>query len=232
MDQLNTSGRALLIDLDGTLVDTAPDIAAAANRMLDELGARALPFTTISSFIGHGVSRLVRRALAASRLDDTDADAAEALFYQHYRHTNGQFGRVFPGVRNGVTALRRAGYRLACVTNKPTEFTWPLLQLAGLEDYFDSVVGGDTLASMKPAPEPLLHACAAVGVVPAHAVMVGDSAVDVAAARAAGMPVFIVRYGYPGPGGLAVLDCDGFIDSFEELPALLQTHIFPQCESD
>lgn len=223
MDQINTAGRAILIDLDGTLVDTAPDIVAAANRMLDELGVRALPFAAIAGFIGHGVSRLVQRVLTAAGLADYDQARAEAMFYRHYRDTNGQFGTVFPGVRSGLAALRQAGYRLACVTNKPTEFTWPLLQHAGLEDYFDSVVGGDTLPSMKPAPEPLLHACRTLGVDPARSAMVGDSAVDVAAARAARMPVFIVRYGYPGPGGLAALGCDAFIDSFEQLPRLLDT---------
>jgi phosphoglycolate phosphatase len=120
-----------------------------------------------------------------------------------------------------LTALKESGYRLACVTNKPFAYAETLLQIACLDEYFDILVGGDSTAQMKPAPEPLLHACRVLEVVPGRASMVGDSVVDAAAARAAGMPVYIVRYGYPGPDGLDALTCNAFIDSFEQLVALL-----------
>lgn len=215
--------RAVLIDLDGTMVDSAPDIVEAANRMLIELGAPPMSAALVASFIGNGVPTLVRRLLAASpTLAGIDPNNAQALFYRHYHDTNGRFSRLFPGVLAGLTALKHAGYRLACVTNKPIDYTEPLLQSFGLEACLQAVVGGDSIPQMKPDPAPLLHACRLLDVPPACAVMVGDSHVDVAAARAAGMTSYILRYGYPGPGGLDALEADVLIDSLTELPALLE----------
>lgn len=222
MSNIDNSKRAVLIDLDGTLLDTAPDIVAAANRLLAQLGAPALPFDTVSGFIGKGVPNLLRRVLESSGLTDTvDEQRGLTLFYEHYRDTNGRFGQIFPGVVEGLKALQQAGYRLGCVTNKPIVFTEPILELTGLAPYFEVVVGGDSIAQMKPDPEPLFHACRQMKVDPALCVLVGDSAVDVAAARAARMPVFIVRYGYPGPDGHSGMQCTALIESFIELPALL-----------
>ncbi len=215
-------GRAVLIDLDGTLVDTAPDIVEAANRMLGALGAAPLPPRTISGFIGNGVPTLVRRVLTAGAIAPVaDEEGALKLFHRHYEDTNGRFGKVFPGVVEGLDSLRQAGYRLGCVTNKPQSATATLLAMTGLADYFDVVVAGDSIAHMKPHPEPLLHACRAMGLDPAQGVLVGDSGVDVATALAAHMPVYIVRYGYPGPGGHAGMHGPVFIDSLAEMPALL-----------
>lgn len=222
MSATESKARAVLIDLDGTLVDSAPDIVTAANHMLGELGAPHLPFATISGFIGKGVPNLVRRTIASSPgvASVTEAEA-QAIFFKHYEQTNGRFGTVFPGVMEGLELLREQNYRLGCVTNKPIAYTLPLLELMGLSGYFKAVVGGDSLLQMKPHPAPLFDACLQLGVAPKNGVLVGDSEVDVAAAGAAKMPVYIVRYGYPGPGGLQALDCDSFIDSFMELPALL-----------
>lgn len=215
--------RAVLIDLDGTMVDSAPDIVEAANRMLGELGALPMPAAQVASFIGNGVPTLVSRLLEASpTLKQVDAAAAQKMFYRHYHDTNGRYSRLFPDVITGLAALKHAGYRLACVTNKPADYTEALLQAFGLDPYLQAVVAGDSIAQMKPDPAPLLHACALLDVPLQAAVMVGDSHVDVAAARAAPMPCFIVRYGYPGPGGLAALNADLLIDSFLELPALLE----------
>jgi phosphoglycolate phosphatase len=214
-------GHAVLADLDGTLVDTAPDIVEAVSRMLRDWGAAPLPFDTVRGFIGNGVPTLVRRVLHASGAARRDEQGAVAHFQRHYRDTNGRFGRVFPGVREGLQALRQAGYRLGCVTNKPAAPTAALLDIHGLAPWFDVVVAGDTLDRMKPAPEPLLHACRAMQASPARCLLVGDSHVDVAAARAAQMPVYIVRYGYPGPDGHDAMQCDGFIDTLEDLPAML-----------
>ncbi|WP_439673010.1 Phosphoglycolate phosphatase, chromosomal (plasmid) [Cupriavidus necator] len=209
---------AVLIDL----VDSAPDIVEAANRMLAELGGPPLPFATVAGFIGRGVPNLVRCVLETAQLaPQVEAAAAEALFHRHYAETNGRLGAVFPGVEAGLAALRRQGYRLACVTNKPRALAAPLLAMTGLASYLDVLVAGDSLAQMKPHPEPLRHACRLLDIDPAQGVLVGDSPVDVAAARAAGMPVCLVRYGYAGPGGPAALGADALVDSLEALPALL-----------
>jgi phosphoglycolate phosphatase len=214
--------RTVLIDLDGTLVDSAPDIVEAAARMVRELGADPLPFKTVAGFIGNGVPTLVRRVLAALALAPAvDEQHALALFHRHYEDTNGRFGKVFAGVAEGLEALRQAGFRLGCVTNKPQAPTAVLLAMTGLAPYFEVVVAGDSIAQMKPHPEPLLHACRALGTDPALCVLVGDSGVDVAAALAAPMPVYILRYGYPGPDGHAGMHGAVLIDSLAEMPALL-----------
>jgi phosphoglycolate phosphatase len=221
---MDSTAQAVLIDLDGTLVDTAPDIVEAVNRMLLDWSAPPLPFATIRGFIGHGVPTLIRRVLQASAAGHDacrDQQLALALFLRHYRDTNGRYGQVFPGVREGLEALRQAGYRLGCVTNKFSAPTAALLDIHTLAPWFDVVVAGDTLDRMKPSPEPLLHACRALQASLARCVLVGDSAVDVAAARAAQMPVYIVRYGYPGADGHDAMQCDALIDSLGELPAVL-----------
>jgi len=214
--------KAVLVDLDGTMIDTAPDIAEAVSRMLDELGTAPLPFRTVVGFIGKGVPNLVRRSLETAALDQRVAiEHALAVFHRHYAETNGRHGHAFPGVAAGLGALRQRGYRLACVTNKPEALAAPLLEMTGLAGYLDALVAGDSIAQMKPAPEPLWHACRLLGVETEGGALIGDSPVDVAAARAAGLPVFIVRYGYAGPRGAGALACDGLIDSLEEAPALL-----------
>lgn len=222
MEARKRSMYTVLIDLDGTMVDTAPDIVEAAGRMVQALGAAPLPFETVSGFIGNGVPTLVRRVLAASAIvPAVDEQHAQSLFHRHYEETNGRFGQVFPGVLEGLAELRQAGYRLGCVTNKPQAATAALLAMTGLAQYFEVVVAGDSIAQMKPDPEPLLHACRQLGTDPALCVLVGDSRVDVAAALAADMPVYIVRYGYPGPNGHARMRCAAIIDSLVEMPMLL-----------
>jgi phosphoglycolate phosphatase len=219
--------RAVLVDLDGTLVDTAPDIFEAVCRMLRDGDAPPLPFDSVRGFIGKGVHHLIRQVLRESGAVHLDEQAALARFLEHYRDTNGRFGQVFPGVREGLRDLRRAGYRLGCVTNKLQAPSLALLDIHALSSWFEVVVGGGVVAQMKPSPEPLLYACRTLDAHPGCAVLVGDSAIDAAAARAAQMPVYIVRYGYPGADGHAAMQCDGIIDSFEELPALLGAQTAP-----
>jgi phosphoglycolate phosphatase len=221
MDHIDSARHAVLVDLDGTLVDTAPDIVEAVRRMLLDAGAAPLSFDTVRSFIGKGVPNLVRRVLQASTVAALGEQPALALFQRHYRDTNGRFGQVFGGVREGLQALHQAGYRLGCVTNKPQAPTAALLDIHGLAHWFEVVVAGDSLARMKPDPAPLLHACRSMHASRARCVLVGDSAVDVAAARAAHMPVYIVRYGYPGEDGHDAMQCDALIDSLNDLPAVL-----------
>jgi phosphoglycolate phosphatase len=217
-----TQARGVLIDLDGTMVHTAPDIVEAVSRMLAAFGHAPLPFDTVTGFIGKGVPNLVRRTLEAAALDRrVDINEALAVFHRHYEQTNGRFGHVFPGVIKGVAELRRLGYRLACVTNKPEALAAPLLIMTGLAGYLDVLVAGDSIDSMKPDPQPLWHACRLLGMDAQCSVLIGDSAVDVSAARAAGVPAFIVRYGYGKPDGAAAWQCDAVIDSLEEMPGVL-----------
>nr|WP_211193453.1 phosphoglycolate phosphatase [Paraburkholderia sp. UYCP14C] len=219
---MNRGYHAVLIDLDGTMVDTAPDIVAAATLMLKDFGAAPLPFDTVTGFIGNGVRRLVRRSLDAAAVGGhVQLEHAQAVFERHYEATNATLGRVFPGVMAGLRALRQHGYRCACVTNKPQALAAALLEKTGLAAHLDALVAGDTVASMKPSPESLWHACRLLGVEPERCVLVGDSSVDVAAARAAGLPAFIVSYGYGCTSRADMPRGDALIDSFEALPAIL-----------
>jgi phosphoglycolate phosphatase len=214
--------RAVLVDLDGTLVDSAPDLAVAANRMLAQLGAAPLPLATVRGFIGRGVANLVRQALAtADDLEHVDEAHALTLFERHYTECNGRHSVLYPGVLEGLSTLQWLGYPLACVTNKPRAYTMALLDAMGLSAYFGAMVCGDAGTALKPDPAPLLRACDQLGVQPAFGVMVGDSEADATAASRAGMPVYLVRYGYHGAAGLAPLRCDGLIDTITEMPALL-----------
>lgn len=190
--------RAVLLDLDGTLIDTAPDIAASANRMLAELGRDPLAEARVADFIGQGIANLVRRALAETG-GETPAAAFEralALFEASYLAHVADRSRPYPGVVEGLERLRAAGIAMACVTNKAARFTRPLLEATQLRAYFGSVVSGDEVARKKPEPDALLAAAAALGVGAHEAWVIGDSANDVKAARAAGCPVAVVPYGY------------------------------------
>jgi len=192
--------KAVLIDLDGTLVDSIPDLAAAANAMRSELGLSELPVAQIATFVGKGAENLVRRTLAGNidgKCDEAQVAPALSIFRRHYHHINGTQTVVYDGVREGLRAMREQGLLLAVVTNKPLEFTLPLLEKTGLSEYFAAVVGGECTPHKKPHPAQLLHACEQLGVTPAHTFMVGDSANDALAARAAGCcGILIVPYGY------------------------------------
>jgi len=191
--------RAVLIDLDGTLMDTAPDLAEAANRMRADFGLAALALERVAAFVGKGADVLVHRALT----DDLDGQAApddfargRAAFYRHYHATNGAMAIVFHHVPEALQRLRACGLKLGCVTNKPREFTIPLLERMQLISWFDTVVAGDDVEEKKPHPALLIAACAQLGVMPAAAMMIGDSINDARAARAAGCAVVLVETGY------------------------------------
>ena len=210
--------RAVLIDLDGTLLETGPDIVAAANRMLAELGRPELAEARVSEFIGKGVANLVTRCLQESGLpaDDHAVAVALALFERHYLAGVAERTRPYPGVVEGLEQLARMGMPLGCVTNKAAMFTLPLLERTQLARYFRIVVSGDTVEHKKPHPQPLLYAAAALRVVPAGLLLIGDSANDVRAARAAGCPVFVVPYGYREGMSLESLAADRVVADLVE----------------
>jgi phosphoglycolate phosphatase len=208
--------KAVTIDLDGTLADTIPDLAAAANMMLCELQHPALDVELIRTFVGKGIPKLVERTLAGSIAGDATAgQMARALpvFERCYAEVNGRHSVMYPGVGGGLEALRKMGLPLACVTNKSGRFTIPLLEYLGIASYFEQVIAGDTLPQRKPDPAPLLHACRGFGIVPRAMLMIGDSLNDVQAARAAGCPVFCVPYGYNEGQDVRELDVDAIVPS-------------------
>lgn len=219
------SVQAVMIDLDGTLLDTIPDLAVATNRMLEALGRAPLPLETVRTYVGKGIPRLVERALAHDIDGRTDAAAlAQALpvFERFYAEVNGAHTTIYPGVREGLEQLRAASFPLACVTNKAGAFTLPLLERMGLTGYFAQTIAGDTLARKKPDPLPLLHACAQFGIAPGRMLMIGDSLNDVQAARAAGCPVFCVSYGYNEGQDVQSLDVDAIVSALTDCIPLIK----------
>lgn len=212
-----TTFQAALLDLDGTLLDSVPDLAHAANAMRIELGMPALHINVVATFVGKGVDNLVRRALAGSlHAPDPQPEAferARASFYRHYHLVNGDKATVFDGVFEGLKAMRGQGLKLAVVTNKPTEFTLPLLERTGLSGFFQEVVCGDTCARRKPDPDQMVYACERLGVTPAQTVAIGDSVNDALAARAAGIRVLAVPYGYNEGQDVQSLDVDAIVQS-------------------
>ena len=214
-----------MIDLDGTLADTIPDLAEAANRMLRELGRPALGTDVLRTFVGKGIPRLVERALAGSlegQVDEGLLARALPVYERCYAEENGKHTVIFPGVREGLRTLRDMRMPLACVTNKAERFTRALLEQLGLAPNFEQVIAGDTLPQKKPDPQPLLHACRGFGIAPSDMLMIGDSANDVEAARSAGCPVFCVDYGYNEGRDVRELDVDAIVASLIEAARLIQ----------
>ena len=200
---------AVLFDLDGTLADTAPEIYAAAAAMLADLGLPAVEFAQAREFIGDGVQRFVKRMLTRQWWGEPAADLLEeasALMDKHYAAECEKPLRLFDGVAETLTALRRQGIPMACVTNKPRRFSEPLLEAAGLMRFFRVVASGDSLGVKKPSSIPLRWATLAVGGYIRTALMVGDSAADSKAAAAAGCDFAVVSYGYHRSGVLPPAD--------------------------
>src|SRR5690348_2610342 len=212
-----------MIDLDGTLLDTAQDLAEAANMMLRELGRSELPQEVIQSYIGKGVQRLVKRTLTGHLDGEPDPELfrrAMPMYERDYGITLCHNTRPYPGVLEGLEALYKGGFRLACVTNKAEAFTLPLLRATGLVDYFDIVLSGDSLPRKKPDPLPLLHACDHFRIQTSEMLLIGDSLNDTQAARAAGCHVFCVPYGYNEGRDVHELDCDAIVSSLYQATKL------------
>ena len=213
--------QAAIIDLDGTMVDTLGDFDVALNSVLKDLGRPTVTRSDIERMVGKGSAHLIRSALLHGGLTSDEAAGVHAdawtRYQAHYLAINGQHSAVYPGVVEGLTALRARGLPLACLTNKPLSFARPLLQAKGLAGFFSHVFGGDSFERTKPDPLPLLKTCEALGTPPAQTLMVGDSQNDGLAARAAGCPVVLVTYGYNHGDPIDQAPHDRLIGSLAEL---------------
>ncbi len=214
--------QAAIVDLDGTMVDTIGDFAVALNRVLADLKQAPIERAFIEYTVGKGSEHLIRRTLAEVGADPMLYAPAWMLYQQYYGAVNGDHSTVYPGVLEGLQWLSARGWKLACLTNKPTEFALPLLRKKGLDGFFSHVFGGDAFERKKPDPLPLLRTCEALGSAPAHTLMVGDSSNDARAARAAGCPVVLVSYGYNHGEPVAAVDADGVVARLDELGALIE----------
>ena len=210
---------AVMVDLDGTMVNTLGDFAEALNRMLTDLQLPAIKPQIIENMVGKGSEHLIRSVLAHVEAPDIDAlyPRAWQRYEHHYLTINGQFADVYPGVAEGLQALQSLGLRMACLTNKPLSFAQPLLAAKGLDGFFDCVFGGDSFPRKKPDPMPLVETCKALGSEPARTLMVGDSSNDAQAAHAAGCPVVLMTYGYNHGQPITAVEARAHLDSLEQL---------------
>jgi len=227
---------AAIVDLDGTMIDTLGDFEVALNRSLADLDLPPVTRALVEHTVGKGSEHLIRSVLAhqlalpevkeqlrlctSLGVDDL-YEAAWQRYQHHYLAINGEFADVYPGVIEGLQQLLDAGLQLACLTNKPLSFAKPLLQAKGLDHFFTHVYGGDSFERKKPDPLPLLKTCEALGVMPAQALMVGDSSNDAQAARAAGCPVVLVRYGYNHGESVDGVDADAHVDALTQIAQAL-----------
>jgi len=212
-----TQMRHLIFDLDGTLVDSAPDLATALNALLAELGKPPLTVTAIRAMIGDGAGVLVERGLAASSLEGADRPAALKRFLALYRDCLIDQTQAYPEVESTLERLTAQGYKLGICTNKPIDPTQRILAALGLDRFFGAVIGGDSLPQRKPDPEPLLAAIEGLGGAASSAVMIGDSANDVLCARAASVTAILIPSDYGNPAE----DADFKLSHFAELPEAL-----------
>lgn len=220
-----TKPEMILIDVDGTLVDSVPDLAWCVDEMMRQLDLPERGEEAVRHWVGNGVPRLVERALL-NNLDGTPDkalyDKAYPIFIALYAENTSKRSCLYPGVEEGLAYLKSAGIRLGCVTNKAGQFTIPLLKDLNIHDEFEIVIAGDTLPKKKPDPLPLLHGAEQMGVDPKNCMMLGDSQSDVKAARAAGFDIICMSYGYNHGEDIRDYDPDAVIDSMTELQALLE----------
>lgn len=215
----------ILIDLDGTLIDSVPDLAYCVDETMKQMDMPVRGEAAVRNWVGNGVQRLVERALINSvdgMPEQELMDKAYPIFLELYKENTSQRSCVYDGVVDGIEWMKSQGYRVACVTNKAEAFTVPLLKDKGLHDYFEVIVSGDTCEKKKPDPMPLLHAADLLGVSPENALMIGDSKSDVKAARAAGFHIFCMTYGYNHGEDIRDYNPDVVVDSFAEFVNYLE----------
>ncbi len=214
----------VLIDVDGTLVDSVPDLAYCIDEMLKELGLPVRGEERVRHWVGNGVERLVRRGLINELNGEPDEalfEKAMPIFNELYAVNTSKRSCLYPGVKEAMEFLKSSGVKIGCVTNKAAQFTLPIIQDLGIADYFEIVVCGDTLARKKPDPLPLLHSAEQLGVKPEHSLMLGDSMSDVKAARAAGFDIICMSYGYNHGEDIHTSNPDAVVDSMEEIKSLI-----------
>ncbi|MFZ6774976.1 phosphoglycolate phosphatase [Undibacterium sp. SXout7W] len=221
---MSTSIKAVIIDLDGTMLDTAPDFLVAINLMRTDLSLAPLTLDQVTSMVGKGSENLIQKVLAVN-FDQTDItlhfDRAMASYQQHYLTINGNHSNAYPGVFEGLESMRDQGLRMACVTNKPLAFAIPLMQKKGLYDYFELIYGGDSFPRKKPDPMPLQQVAQQFDLLPSQIMAIGDSSNDAIAARAAGCPVLTVPYGYNHGEAIQNIESDGIVETLLEAARLL-----------
>jgi len=222
----STPKKVILFDLDGTLIDSAPDLALAVNHMLETLQREPFHADTIRSWVGNGAQTLVKRGLSGSSVIDDNIDPelfAQALeiFLDFYAQNLCVSTVTYPNVLTTLNTLKSKGYRLALVTNKPYDFTNPLLEGLALTELFELCLGGDSLAKKKPDPMPLLHVCKQLGVDTSECIMIGDSKNDILAASAANMQSIGVTYGYNYNEHISHYEPDHVVENIVEIIALI-----------
>jgi phosphoglycolate phosphatase len=224
---------AVIVDLDGTMVDTLGDFEIALNRMLADFSLPPVDRAFIEATVGKGSEHLIRSTLefirkqpvahiphARSAIESIAYSDAWESYQTHYLACNGQASDVYPGVREGLAALQARGLKMACLTNKPLAFAKPLLKAKGLDGFFSQVFGGDSFERKKPDPLPLIKTCEALGSLPKRTLMVGDSSNDAQAAHAAMCPIVLMTYGYNHGQDIRATQALAHLDNLAELPAL------------
>jgi phosphoglycolate phosphatase len=220
------SGSAVIFDLDGTLVDSAPDIAASVDYALTQIGRSAPSLAQVRNYIGNGADRLLHRSLTFDLdgiADDALFESANRHFLEHYRRNVCCRSAPYPGVIETLTTLTEHGYFLACVTNKPARFTDPLLEELGLDGFFSVTLSGDSLELKKPAPDQLLHVADRCAIATHNCTMVGDTVTDILAAQNASMGVVCVSYGYGDIADIVAHNPSAIIDSIDQIVNLVAT---------
>lgn len=219
--------QAAIIDLDGTMVDTADDFTAGLNGMLAQIDSKQTSREEVMGYIGKGSENLIRSVLAprfAPEQAHARFDEALAIYQREYAKINGAHTQLYPDVEAGLAAMHEAGLKLACVTNKPHRFAVELLQQYGLSQYFSIVLGGDSLPQKKPHPLPMLTAAERLGVEPRATVAIGDSENDALAGRAAGMATLTVPYGYNHGQAIQTIKSDGIVPTLLDAAKAIAAH--------